>query len=428
MVGAVLARGLQLIAFVFVARKLGKVAFGELGIIQSTIGMFGTFAGLGLGLTATKHVAEFRYKDPRRAGHIIALSSLIALASSALACVAAFLSSNWLAIHALKAQHLSGTLRLSSLMLFFLAVAGAQTGVLGGFEAFRSIATVNLVGGLGSFPILVAGVHWFGLTGAVGGLICSQAAYCVLNQIAIRKQARLSGVPIHTRGCGEEWSVIWRFSLPAMLSSAIVGPINWACSIILVNRPTGYAEMGVFSVANQWRLAVLFVPITIGAIVLPLLSSLRAQNEHMLYQQVLKINVLFNGSITFLMVIPVAVLSPYIMTAYGSSFTKGWPVLVLLGLTAILMSINNVIGQAIASQGKMWIGFLFNALWAASIVLCALVLVPRNGAIGLASANLIAYSLHSGWQFIYLLHLRSKIAAFSPTEAGPQTASMLRIS
>ena len=48
MAGAVISRGLMLIASIFVARMLGKTGFGELGMIQSTVGMFGVFAGFGL--------------------------------------------------------------------------------------------------------------------------------------------------------------------------------------------------------------------------------------------------------------------------------------------------------------------------------------------------------------------------------------------
>ena len=60
MAGLLISRGLLLIATVFVARILGKIVYGEFGMIQSTVGMFGVFAGFGMGLTATKHVAEFR--------------------------------------------------------------------------------------------------------------------------------------------------------------------------------------------------------------------------------------------------------------------------------------------------------------------------------------------------------------------------------
>ena len=45
MAGAVISRGLMLVASVLVARMLGKVGFGELGMIRSSVGMFGVFAG-----------------------------------------------------------------------------------------------------------------------------------------------------------------------------------------------------------------------------------------------------------------------------------------------------------------------------------------------------------------------------------------------
>jgi len=54
MAGAVISRGLMLVASIFVARMLGKTGFGELGMIQSTVGMFGVFAGFGLGLNCNK--------------------------------------------------------------------------------------------------------------------------------------------------------------------------------------------------------------------------------------------------------------------------------------------------------------------------------------------------------------------------------------
>src|SRR5208282_6029974 len=73
--GAVVSRGFLLAASVVCARFLGREGFGALGMIQSTAGMFGIFAGLGLGLTATKYVSEFRRQDPVRAGRILALSA-----------------------------------------------------------------------------------------------------------------------------------------------------------------------------------------------------------------------------------------------------------------------------------------------------------------------------------------------------------------
>ena len=128
MAGAVISRGLMLCASIFVARILGKNGFGELGMIQSTVGMFGVFAGFGLGLTATKHVAEFRQSAPDRAGRIIALSALVAVASGGLMALSLFIFAPWLAEHTINAPHLADVLRIGALILFITALICAQTG------------------------------------------------------------------------------------------------------------------------------------------------------------------------------------------------------------------------------------------------------------------------------------------------------------
>lgn len=78
LVGTVLGRSLSVIASIFVARQLGKLDFGALGIIQSTMLNFSVFVGCGLGITATKHLPEVRVSDPARAGRILALSGVFA--------------------------------------------------------------------------------------------------------------------------------------------------------------------------------------------------------------------------------------------------------------------------------------------------------------------------------------------------------------
>ncbi len=81
LLGALMAQGATLAASVITARLLGREQFGEYGMIQSTVGMLGIFAGLGLGMTATKFVAELRTRDPQRAGRIIALGTAAAVIS-----------------------------------------------------------------------------------------------------------------------------------------------------------------------------------------------------------------------------------------------------------------------------------------------------------------------------------------------------------
>src|ERR1039458_7078219 len=118
-IGAVFAQGANLAASVISARLLGREQFGEYGIIQSTVGMLGIFAGLGLGVTATKYVAQFRTLDPARAGRIIALGWVAAIFSGGLLALGLLAYAPMLAAKTLNAPELAGELRIASALLFF---------------------------------------------------------------------------------------------------------------------------------------------------------------------------------------------------------------------------------------------------------------------------------------------------------------------
>ena len=72
-----------LLVGVGLARTLGVSGFGEWGVLNSTIVTVGVFAGLGLGVTATKYVAELRDSDPARLGKILVLLDRVVLISAA---------------------------------------------------------------------------------------------------------------------------------------------------------------------------------------------------------------------------------------------------------------------------------------------------------------------------------------------------------
>src|SRR5262245_51209511 len=151
--------------------------------------MFGTLAGFSMGLTANKHVAEFKRSAPARAGRIIALASATAWITSGLMAVALLALGPWLAVKTLAAPHLGGLLQVGALLLFLSGINGAQTGVLSGFEAFKAIARINLICGLLTFPLMVAGAGYGGVAGAVWGLIGSQLANCLLCSVVLRAEA-----------------------------------------------------------------------------------------------------------------------------------------------------------------------------------------------------------------------------------------------
>jgi len=407
MAGAVISRGLMLCAMVLVARMLGKTVYGELGMIQSTVGMFGIFAGFGLGLTATKHVAEFRQKNPERAGRIIGLSWLVATVTGSLMALGLFIFAPWLAEHTINAPHLAVVLRIAALILFINALNGAQTGALSGFEAFKTIAYINLFVGLISFPILVGGAYFGGLTGAVLALAINLGVNCLLNHLALRKEFCRYKVPFTFRKCGRELSILWKFSLPAVLAGSLVGPVNWICNALLVNQPDGYGEMGIYSAANQWYAILLFLPGVLGSVVLPVLSERLGQKDAKQSLKTMALAIKVNALFVLPLVLIVSIASPYIMSLYGEGFRSGWPTLVVVLLTTGVLAVQTPVGQIIAASGKMWLGFAMNAGWALLFIVSTLLLIDL-GSLGLATARLFSYIVHATWTFGFAIWMLRK--------------------
>lgn len=395
-VGTMLSRSLSVVASILVARMLGKVGMGELGIIQSTVGIFSAFAGLGMGLTATKFVAEFRIKDPQRAGAMLRLSALVTWCSGAVMMVTMLICAPWFAQKTLAAPQLAGLLRVGSILLLVGSVNGAQTGALAGFEAFKTIARVNLICGLLNFPLMVGGAWWFGLEGAVGGLVGSMVMNCLFSHLALRREAARANVPFSAKLKPEQWSVLWNFSLPSVLCNVIMGPTNWACCALLVNRPNGYAEMGVYNVTLSWYSLVAFLPNVLAQVVLPLLSSQTAEPGHQNERKIVALATIANAIVVIPTLLIISVASPFVMSFYGAAFREGWPTLVMTVLTAGIVAVQAPAIQAITASGRMWAIFITYVSYGVLYFGLTFIMVGW-GAFGLSTARCLTYVANAIW-------------------------------
>ena len=218
----------------------------------------------------------------------------------------------------------------------------------------------------------------------------------LLNYFAIRKISINSGINIKIKNCLNEKSILYDFALPAFLATVMVGPVTWICNTILVNKSGDFSEMGLYNVANQWMLVILFLPATLSTIILPLLTNINSGDNLIKYKQILKYNIILNVVIASILCLFVSLCSGFIVNIYGEKFIKSQPVLITLAFTAIFIAYNNVIGQALASKNKMWVGLYLNIFWAFAIVFLTFFFVDKGeGALGFAKANILAYFLHS---------------------------------
>jgi O-antigen/teichoic acid export membrane protein len=386
-----------------VARQLGRRRFGELGIIESTVGLFGTYASFGLGAMATKHIAEHRERDPVRAGRILALSNSVATAFGVFTALTLFCLGRWLAGGTLAAPHLTWEIQIASALVLLGAINAAQTGALAGFEAFRTIATLGFVTGLASVPILVAGAMVGGLTGVVWAMIGNLALTIVITRSALSRTARSAGVPISYWDL-TEWRVLLSFSLPMVISSTVVTPVSWASNAIIVNQPSGYDQIGIFNAANRWFAIVVFIPSMVLRPMLPTLSERFAAKDFRAVARVFRTVVALSAATLGPVALVLALGSRLIMRLYGREFESGWLALCILLATALLYVVHMAIFQCLFASGRMWLVAGLHAVWGAAYVTVVLALRER-GAFALATAGLAAHIVCDALAWQVLRHL-----------------------
>jgi O-antigen/teichoic acid export membrane protein len=415
LVGSLISRGMGLVAGILVARLLGKHDYGQLGMVQSTTGMFGIFAGFGMGLTANKHVAEFRNTDQARAGRIICLSSLISWGTGGVLTLFLLAFAPWLASHTLGTPSMTNLLRIGALLLLLGGVNGAQTGALSGFEAFKTIARINLITGLLSFPITLAGACFGGVAGSIWALVVNLGVNCVMNFVALRKEAARAGVPLSYRQCTREWPVLWSFSVPAVLCGAIAAPVTWAASAWLVNQPDGYAQMGIFNAVYRIRIVPEMMLNMLLAPLLPVLSETFSSGNVQAYrkaaQSALAVSLMVSVPFALMQIaVPALTLLPYGHGYAGHASVVQWSMfdLALMGL------FNPLMNQIVVSMNRMWLGFSYSVGFSIVYGALAFVLVPRHGAAGLAAAGILAHVICIGPYLFYVYRSKMTFASGLP--------------
>ena len=389
--GSLISRGLGLLSAILVGRMLGKQEYGELGIIQNTIGMFGTLAGFGMGLTANKYVAEFKRTDPARAGRIIALASATAWISSGIMAVVLVACGPWLSAKTLAAPQLGGLLQIGAFLLLFSGVNGAQTGALSGFEAFKRIAHINLISGLLTFPFMVIGAWKWGVTGAVWGLIGSQVANCAMSFLAVRTEAAGYRIPLRYAGCLSDLSLFWSFSLPAVLIGLMNSVAAWGTSALVVNQMGGYGDMGIYNAALRVKQIPDAVLSMLIAPVIPVLSEAFGSADHVSYQKTLRLFLLMS-TLTVVPISLVQVAAPELtLLPFGVEYQGRPSIVSCLMFYSILGSLGLCIGYVLTTTNRVWLIWLLSIGFAVGQVLAAVALVPRYAAAGYAASQSLAY-------------------------------------
>lgn len=427
---AVLGRMGMVLASVLVVRWIGQEAYGLVALTQATALMCGGFVGVGFGMAATKVVAETRSQAPERAGAAILLFGVGTLIVSLLAGVAVVVFRCELADVVFAERDLATLLLPGAWLLVATAVNFYQTGVLAGFEAFRGTAAANAWSSIITLPIVVVGVWQWETMGALVGQAAAMTVACGLFHVWIRAACIQHSICWSWRQMLAERAMMWRVGMPVVLLNSINAPSDWFCLAVLARQAGGIGEVAVFGIGNQWCMLLRFLPLTVGAALLPAVTRL-SQTSGAATLRLVKLALVGNGLFAVAVAATFAAASPWILQCYGEEFVSHWAVLLLLLAAGTAISVQTAAERVLTGLNRVWTGFGLNAARAALYCGCAIVLV-NHGALGLAQARSVTCLLHAIATVAITLAVARRVAVLpgrieqSPGEGGDQLGPTFR--
>jgi O-antigen/teichoic acid export membrane protein len=401
--GTVFSRVSIAVSMILVARSIGVISFGELGLIQSTLGVAVLVAGSGLGAAGTRFVTRYNLIEPEKLGQIIGAIRLTTLLTVTAAILLFIWNAKEIAEGPLSAPHLSTSLVLSSVLMAASVARGIQLGCIAGFERFDLIARTNIVEGIATLLAAVSLAKLYGLNGALVGLTIGVLSAWLIGSAGLSGILKERNILVTCDHYAVNAKEIIKYSSPVLIASLLATSLLWYCMTMAVKNPSGYSELGYYNAAYQWHGPLILLPMILTSASIPTLIKEWENGDRRRFRCI----TLSVGSLTLCLALPpalvLALISPNIMAAYGSEFRDGWPILVLLALAAPFHALANIFSGALQGMNRPWSVLTINLIWGAALMTLSLQLIPIIGVKGLAVAFLVAYMMQSLAAFLLVL-------------------------
>lgn len=397
MAGTGVHLGAGMLSSIALARLLGPVRFGELAILRTTLLTVTLVVGAQLGVATTRAIAALRTTDAARAGRVLGMLSTLGWSSSALAALICLVLAAPIA-RQLGAPGLVIPVALLAPAMLFACMSCVHTGAMNGFETFAAAGSLLAAEGVVTAVLLVAGAWVDGVRGAVLAMIASAALFWFLRRRTAASIIREHGVVVQRPPrILYEFRLIRSLVLPTALFGLATQPFAWLARVMLARY--GLAEVGLFSAAYSWGAAVFTVPAQITRPAMSILTNLLAQGDRNGFRQLLRDTMLVACGAALVVALPLMLLSPWIMRAYGSRFATAAPVLCVIAASSILASLSAALRSALVASGEVWGQVVQSLLWGFALIGMFLALRER-GAMALAIAYTVAYGLTLLIQFV----------------------------
>ena len=168
-----------LVVVKIIAVYIGAEGLGRLGQFMSLMSMVTILAGGGITTGIIKYVAEYK-DDESEVKSYLAAASLVTVVSSFFVGAALFFGAPIISLWLIKTVEYSNVIRVLALAQFFIASANLLMGLLNGYRRVHAFAIINSLGVIIGAAGVALGCIFYGIRGAMYGLIWMPASILLL--------------------------------------------------------------------------------------------------------------------------------------------------------------------------------------------------------------------------------------------------------
>jgi len=375
----VLSMIVALFVGVYVARYLGPERFGLLSYAGSFVGLFTALATLGLDGIMVREIV----KTPERRDELLGTAFWLKAGGAILM---------WTGIAAaVPFTHNDAKTNILIVIIAFAVIFQAFNVIDFNYQAevkSKYVVYAHLVSLVISsvtklvFVWIAAPLVWFA---------------CVFLLDAVVRAIGLFAM--YMKNIGKVWYWNWRLQTAkellkdswSLILSGMVISIYMKIDQIMIKEMLGAEQVGHYAAAVRLSEAWYFIPMAITSSVFPAIISAKKQSEELYYQRLQKLYVLMVW-LAVAIALPTTFLAPWVIRVlYGNAFSPAAEVLSIHIWAGVFVFLGVASSQYLIAENYTRISFYRTFIGAIVNVILNIVLIPKYGVNGAASATLISY-------------------------------------
>ena len=368
---------------VVLGRELGASGLG-LYTLVFTIYMFGMqFAAFGIGAALTKYIAEHN-ENLKKVEEFVSSGVIGSFISGLTFGIVLYLSSDAIAINFFHCPEMVHLLKITAFCLPFIALQKTALGTLNGLRKMNYFAFLNIVQNVSVVTLSVILVILFkmNVTGAVFGFVLPTIVMGPLALVFIKGFFKVPSKLFNTVLRELSW-----FGVYVVLTNSI-GMILTQIDSLLIGYFMNEVEVGYYAVAVVLIQGITLLPSAVQRITNPAIASYHGKNEYENIRKLIKKTMVKTFLITIFLSTLLAIFGRFLIsTLFTEEFLPAYIPLLILVIGYSLYAPLISVGGVLSSIGKVNIVFRISALCALMNTILNILLIPKFGIFGAASAT-----------------------------------------